>query len=406
MHILIISQHFWPENFRINDLALGLLEKGNKITVLAGMPNYPSGKLFPGYKSFSPSTENYQGIKIIRSPIITRGKASGLRLFFNYLSFVFSAGLSIVFKCKEKYDLILVYETSPITQCLPAILFKKIKRIPLILYVQDLWPESLVATDAIHSKTILNFTGKMVRFIYRHCDQILVQSKGFIDSIVAMQVDRKKIHYLPNSAENLYRPIDVSLDASERAQMPKGFCVMFAGNIGAAQDFPAILTAAEKLKKYDNIHFVILGDGRKFSWAKEQINQRELTSTVHLLGRHPMEEMPIYFALVDVLLVTLKNEPIFALTIPAKIQSYLACGKPIIAALNGVGADVVKESGAGFAVSAGNATSLAETILKMFNMSESERSEMGQKGKTYFDANFKRDMLVDKLNTWLEEWKH
>lgn len=406
MNILIVTQYFWPEDFRINDLALGLKDKGHQITVLTGQPNYPGGSFFSGYGFFRKWREHYEGIEVVRVPLIPRGKGGGLRLALNYLSFVFFASLLSPFRCRGKYDVIFVYEPSPVTVGLPALLLKKLKRAPVAFWVQDLWPESLSATGAVKSAWILKLVERLVKFIYRGCDLILVQSKAFYDPIQKLGVEMARIEYFPNSAEALYKPVTLTNDAPERAAMPDGFRVMFAGNIGVAQDFETILAAAEKLKAYPDIHWVVLGDGRMAPWVKEQITQRGLSDTVHLLGRHPVEAMPRYFALADAMLVTLKREPIFALTIPAKVQSYLACGKPIVAALDGEGASVVTEARAGLTAPAESPDALAAAILEMYRMSESDRQAMGERGLQYFETHFERNMLLARLDDWFNRMKN
>lgn len=403
MRILIVSQYFWPENFRINDLAIGLREKGHDITVLTGIPNYPDGRFFPGYGVFKKRAEGYHGIRVVRVPLIPRGKGGAIRLSMNYLSFALCASILAPFLCRGKFDLIFVYEPSPITVGLPALLLKKIKSAPVIFWVQDLWPESLSATSAIGSKKALEIVEKLVRFIYSGCDLILVQSRAFSPSIEKQGVDPCRIAYFPNSAEELYKPVKVEQDAPERKNIPAGFCVMFAGNIGAAQDFETILSAAEQLKEYDDIHWVIVGDGRMRPWVKAHIEERGLTETFHLLGRHPVELMPRFFSIADVLLVTLKREYIFSLTIPSKVQSYLACAKPIIAALDGEGARIVAEAGAGIACTSENPKALAEAVLTMYSMSEKERKAMGLRSRSYFEQHFERNMLLGRLDYWLKD---
>jgi len=212
-----------------------------------------------------------------------------------------------------------------------------------------------------------------------------------------------RIRYYPNSAEELYRPVAIEAQARERRLLPEGFRVMFAGNIGAAQDFETILAAAEKLKNEHAIQWVVLGDGRMQSWVEQEITRRDLRRTVHLLGRHPVESMPRFFALADVMLVTLKNEPIFALTIPAKLQSYLACGRPVVAALDGEGANVIRESGAGVAVRAGDAAGLAQAVLGLYRAPPTERAAMGERGRRYFEQQFERDLLLRRLEEWIRE---
>ncbi|MCJ7538115.1 MAG: glycosyltransferase family 4 protein [Desulfobacterales bacterium] len=403
MNILIVTQYFWPENFRINDLALGLKDRGHKIEVLTGIPNYPGGTLFHGYRFFNRIRDNFNGINIARVPLIPRGIGSRPRLALNFISFAVSANILGPILCKRGFDIIIAYEPSPITVGLPTLVLKLIKSAPVMFWMQDLWPESLSATGAVRSKRILKMVELMVRFIYRGCDRILIQSKAFLDPIKRLGGDPKRVLYFPNTAEKLYKPVTVEKNASERALLPIGFLVTFAGNIGAAQDFDTILTAAEYFKNHKDIKLVILGDGRMFQWVQDQVQMRDLQNTVHLLGRHPAEAMPRYFALSDALLVTLRKDPIFALTIPSYVQSYLACAKPIIAGLEGEGAKIIEESGAGITCSAENPKALSDAILKMYNMSKEDREVMGQKGRSYFEINFEREMLLDRLDGWMKE---
>jgi len=403
MKVLLITQYFWPESFRINDLAVGLKEKGHQVTVLTGVPNYPDGRFFDGYGLFKKRVEDYHGVKVLRVPLLPRGKSKGWQLALNYFSFAFLASLLAPLYCRRKLDVIFVFEVSPITVGIPAIVMKKLKGIPILFWVLDLWPESLSSAGTVKSVRILRWVGKLVRFIYRPCDRILVSSQGFIPSIVAMGGEPGQIGYFPNWAEALYKPVQLNSKVDRHNGLPKGFRVMFAGNIGAAQDFGTILAAAENLKAYPDIHWIIVGDGRMFDWVKEQVGIRGLTANVHLLGRYPQETMPRFFALADVMLVSLKSDPIFALTVPGKIQSYLACGKPIIAALNGEGARLVEESDSGLSCPAEDADALAKAVLTMYHMPEAEREEMGKRGREYCESNFERNMLIARLEGWMQE---
>lgn len=403
MKVLIVSQYFWPENFRINDLAAGLVERGHAVTVLTGIPNYPAGKFFSGYSWLKKTEEEYQGVRIRRVPLLPRGNGSGMRLACNYLSFAFSACLLAPFRCRGKFDLIFVYEPSPITVGLPAILLKRLKSLPILFWVQDLWPESLAAAGAVRSPRILSLIARLTRFIYQGCDRILVTSRAYLPSIENRGVDPGKLFFFPQSVEELYRPVTVQAGAAGDLLMPKGFRVLFAGNIGAAQSFATILAAAEKLMACPDIQWIIIGDGRMRAWVEEEIQRRGLTGTVHLLGRHPLESMPVFFALADVLLVTLKKEPLFALTIPGKVQSYLACGKPIVAALDGEGSNLVRDAQAGLTCPAEDADALADIVLAMYQMPQSQREEMGRCGRRYYQANFARDLLISQLEGWMLE---
>ncbi len=237
----------------------------------------------------------------------------------------------------------------------------------------------------------------MVRFIYRRSDRILIQSRAFRDQVLRLGGEERKIVYLPNSAEGFYRPIELEADAAERGMMPRGFRVVFAGNIGAAQSFETIIEAATILRDQPQIQWIIVGDGRMREWAVREVELRKLTRTVHFLGRFPAESMPRFFALADVLLVTLRRDPVFALTVPSKLQSYLACGRPIVAALDGEGARVLEESRAGLACPAGDAQALAAAVAALYAMPESERADMGAFGRAYFEAEFERGALLRRL---------
>lgn len=406
LRVLVLSQYFWPENFRINDLALGLEEQGHTLTVLTGIPNYPEGRFFSGYGFFTHRREQWHGINIVRAPLIPRGGGGSLRLALNYLSFACCGALLAPVLCRGQYDLIFVYEPSPITVGIPALVMKFLRRIPIIFWVQDLWPESLSATGTVKSHMVLGLVDRLVRLIYAGCDLVLVQSRAFFDVIQSQGVPPERIRYFPNGAEEFYRPIHPDSATAEARELPTGFRVVFAGNLGAAQDLSTILTAAEILKQHTDIHWIIIGDGRVRNWVADQIKVRGLERSVTLLGRKPAESMPHYFALADALLVTLKKMPVFALTIPSKLQSYLACGRPVVAALEGEGARVVKESGAGFVSQPEDPKGLAAAVLAMYDASAEQRAVMANNGRRYFEEHFERSVLIQHLAQWMREVAH
>lgn len=401
LRLLVISQYFWPESFIINDLVQGLGDRGFAITVLTSIPNYPEGRFFPGYGLWAKRQEDFHTARVIRVPQIPRGQGTPLRLAANFLSFALFASLLGPLLCREPYDLILVFEPSPITVGLPALVMKKLTKAPIAFWVQDLWPESLSATGAVRSLWILKQVSRLVRLIYHHCDLILAQSTPFCKSIEEFGVATARLRYLPNYAEDLYRPMQLPPDAPERALLPPGFKVMFAGNLGQAQDFPTILAAAASLRDHPDIHWLILGDGRQRDWLEAEIVARGLQATVHLLGRHPKESMPRFFSLADALLVTLKKDPIFAMTVPSKVQSYLACAKPILAALDGEGSRIITEAAAGLAVPSEDPEALAKAVLALHALDNGARQAMGDNGRTCFEQNFDRTMLLDRLTAWL-----
>ena len=405
MHILVVSQYFWPENFRINDLVRSLTERGYQVTVLTGIPNYPEGRFFDGYGLLRNVRQSYFGAKVVRVPLVPRGKGSGILLFLNYVSFAFFASLFSLLAIRNQFDFIFVCQLSPVTVGLPAIFLKKLLKIPIVFWVLDLWPESLSAAGVFKGKKILKYIDKLVLYIYRNCDKIVVSSKGFIQSIESKGISSKKLDYFPNWYEPDYSVKQhCSLENQyDMRTLPKGFRVMFAGNIGVAQDFGNILTAAELTKKYLDIHWIILGDGRMRDWVKKEILSRGLSNCFHMLGRFPSEAMPYFFAEADAMLVTLKNDPIFSLTAPGKIQSYMACAKPIIAAVDGEGNRLITDSGSGLASPSGDPEALAESVIAIYHMTEEQKIKIGEAGRRYCEKYFNRECLMDKLDGWIKE---
>lgn len=399
MKLLVVSQYFWPENFRINDLVADMVKRGHEVTVLTGQPNYPSGQFFPGYGWARPRTESYQGARVIRVPLVPRGGAGAIRLALNYLSFAVFGALGTWLRLRGKFDAIFVFEVSPITVGIPAIVASRRFNVPILFWVLDLWPESLTAAGGVRSPRILRAVDRLVKWTYRNCSRVLVQSRAFVPEIARHGVPDSRILYFPSWGESLFQPVQQA-DSTLLPPLPQGFKVLFAGNIGEAQDLPAVLEAAALLRDRTDIHWLIVGDGRMAAWAKDEVQRRGLLQ-VHFLGRHPLESMPNFYAAADALLLPLKREPIFALTIPGKLQSYLACARPILAMLDGEGARIVEESGAGLACPAGDAEGLASQVQKLAAMPTSDRMEMGRNGRNYYEANFDRTRLFNQLETWL-----
>ena len=395
MRILVVSQYFWPESFSINNLARSLVEKGYTVEVLTGKPNYPEGEIFPGYSSWGCNLEGWQDIKVYRVPIVTRGSKSVTRLALNYLSFVVSGLLFAPWMLrKKKYDIIFVYAPSPIFQAIPASFLGWLKRCPVALWVQDLWPESAQATGHIGSPWMLKLLEILVRFVYRHTDLLLVPSKAF-QSPVAALAPGKSIVYYPNSIEPAFYNLPV-VPLPDIPGLAGEFSVLFAGNVGIGQAVEVIVGAAEILRDYPDIHFVVLGKGSRWDWMCEQAQVRGLTN-LHLAGRYPVEMMPGLMRKASVLLVTLANQKIFSATVPNKVQAYMATGRLILACLNGEGARLVGEANAGLAVPAEDTTALAEAILRLYRMSVEEREKIGQNGRAYYKEHFDHDRLVEQL---------
>lgn len=408
MRVLLVSQYFWPENFGINALARALRMRGVELTVLTGKPNYPDGAIFAGHSAWGCRREDWQGVEVVRVPLFPRGRRSALRLALNYLSFV-AAGLIFApwLLRGRRFDAVFVYAPSPLLQALPAVLLARLKRAPLALWVQDLWPESLAATGFVRNRRALALVGSVVRFIYRHTDRILVPSEGFRAPIAALADDAAKIRYYPNAwvAES-GSPADVAPGTplgTLVAKIADGFSVVFAGNLGTAQALDTIVDAAERLQREGSpVRFFLIGSGSLSGWLAAEVERRGLTN-VELPGRLPPAAMPALYAAAAALLVSLRDEPIFAQTIPSKVQGYLAAGRPLIAALNGEGARVVGEAGAGLACPAGDAAALAAAVARLAALDADARREMGENARLYAVERFSLDRLADDLAAQLAE---
>lgn len=405
MRILILSQYFWPESFRINEVARDLLQAGHQVEVLTAMPNYPEGVFYPGYSNPKPMQEEWNDIRVHRLPIIARGKRNKYKLALNYLSFIFSGLLIGPFLLRRrKFDVVFVYAPSPIFQVIPASFIGWLKKAPVVLWVQDLWPQSVSATGHIKSKLALKLLEKAVSFAYQHTDFILAQSEAFIPQIKRLCPPSTPVKYLPNSVDDSFLSPAPKHQVSIKA-LETGFNVMFAGNIGSAQAIETIIDAAEKLKLNAQIKFVILGRGSKLDWLKTQISSRHLNNIL-LAGHHPVEAMPHLLRQASVLLVTLAKQPIFELTIPSKIQAYLASGKPVIACLDGEGARIVKEAKAGLTAPAENSRLLAEAILHLCHSNHNDLEQMGLNGQNYFKMHFQHHLVMNSLLRYLVEAIH
>lgn len=400
MRILIVTQYFWPENFRINDLVAELKSRGHQLTILTGKPNYPSGDLFPEYAASPERFQEYQGCRVVRVPIICRGSTK-LSLIFNYLSYPFAASTLGLWKLrKEEFDIIFICQLSPIFLALPGIFYKWVYKKPVVMWVLDLWPDSLGSVGVVKSPKLLAAVGKLVRFIYNRCDLVLGQSKAFLSGIAQYCDDQGKIKYFPSWSEGVFAVSAEAMSATELVQ-DTWFKLVFAGNIGEAQDFPAILSAMQLIKRQAiQARLYVLGDGRAFEQVKQSIVDLALEDYVVLLGRHPLEAMPAYYANADALLVTLKESKAFAMTIPGKVQSYMEAAKPLLTMLSGEGSRVVNEAACGLTANSGDYRQLAENIRALSLLPQAELDTLGENAKAYAQHEFDRDRLISQLEQW------
>jgi glycosyltransferase involved in cell wall biosynthesis len=405
MKVLIVSQYYWPETFGINALSRSMQGRGIEVTVLTGKPNYPEGKVFKGYSAWGAGNEWHEGIEILRLPLFPRGHRSSLRLMLNYLSFIAAGTLIGPWLMRgRQFDTVLVYAPSPLLQALPAIWLARLKQAPLAVWVQDLWPESLSATGFVNNRAALDVVARVVRFIYRHTDRILVPSEAFRVPVEKLTHDSKKIHYYPNAWTEEPVPDVAGPDIEALASdISAGFSVVFAGNLGTAQSLETVIDAAEILQKNRaDIRIFLIGSGSLSKWLVDQVQVKGLRNVV-LPGRFPPAAMPRFYAAASALLVSLRDEPIFAYTIPSKLQGYLAAGKPVIASLNGEGARVVSQAGAGIACAAGDAEALADAVQTVAHLSAKARAQMGDNARRHAVAHFSLERLTSELVQHLEE---
>jgi glycosyltransferase involved in cell wall biosynthesis len=387
MKILLWSQYFWPEHFHINEVALSLKEAGEDLTLLTGKPNYPGGTIFPGYKAVGVQREVHQGMEVVRVPLWPRRLGRARDLAMNYLSFIASGCLWGPWALRNKrFDVVFVYAPSPLLQALPALFFAWIRNIPLVLWVQDLWPEALVSTGFVRNRFLLNVTERAVRFIYRHADLLLISSEGFRASVLQRGGSPEKIVYHPNSSRAT--PTTTGTTRSSIVEeIGQQFSIVYAGNMGTVQSLETVIAAARLLQHRPDIRFYLIGDGSQAKSLTEQISRFGLDN-IRMHGWMAGDEIHAVYAAASVLLVPLKDDALIRHTVPNKLQVYMAAAKPIIVCGNGEVARTLVQSEAGLACAAGDAKALADTVERMQSMTSDQRSRFGANGISYFQQHF------------------
>lgn len=395
--ILVISQYFYPENFRINDICSEWIKIGYEVKVITGIPNYPFGRFFEGYGLFKRRSETINGVSITRLPITPRGTNS-LSLVLNYLSFVVSGFFWSIFT-NEEADLVFIFEVSPMTQALPGVWYSKKRKIPCHIYVQDLWPENVQMIAGINNRFIINSIGKMVDYIYRNTEKIFTTSRGFVNSIHKRGVPLDKIEYLPQYAEDFYVPVEKK--SIPEIQLDDSFKITFTGNIGYAQGLSILPKVANFLLKNSSLdfRFIIVGDGRYKTELIKSISSMNLDHVFQFIDSQPPQRINEFLAVSDCAFLSLSEQPLFSITIPAKLQTYMACAMPIIATASGEIMSIICESGAGLCSEPNNVEELAMNILKLSELSESNRREMSIKSRLYYDENFSKEVFLGRLES-------
>lgn len=394
MNILFISQYFYPENFKGNDLIFGLIKQGHKVLVITGKPNYPKGDFYDGYGYFNKSREEINGVAVIRLPIIPRKKGK-IWLGLNYISFYVSAIVFFLFgKLSFKFDVILTQQLSPVTSSFPGLWYKNKFKKPLITWVLDLWPDSLTANSNIKKGIIINYLEKKVKHLYLNSDTLLVSSKAFEKAIKAKIGENTPIVQFPNWAEEIFTKDKVH--AKEFQNLPEGFNIVFAGNFGEAQDFESILMCINELKEVKGINWNFVGNGRYKEALLKMISEYQLTN-VYIYPMHSVNYMPSLFAKADAMLLSLRGGSLISETVPAKLQTYMSSGKIILAMIDGETKEIIENAKCGLVCDAGDYKSLAKNVLQIIDKTEEERIQMCQNSFDYYNINFSRKILFEKF---------
>lgn len=398
--ILVFTNHYFPENFKINELTQKLSEN-YIVHVVTGLPNYPDGKIYQEYGFFSKSFEKISNnLSVIRLPLIPRGSGSKFMIILNYLTFFISSFFYTTFLLfKKKYDLVFVHHTTPIFICFPAIIYKKIKKCRLILWDLDMWPDTLVAMDIIKSNLIISYVELIVKFIYKSCDHILLGSKHFFEN-AEKRISKNKISYFPNWAEeNIVRNQIINL---KNYQFPEnGLNIMYAGNIGEAQDFDSLINCIYKLRN-KNINWLFVGDGRKRKSLIKKLSKKKLTKKVFFYGNQSLKNIPFFYSKADVMYLSLKDKHVFKNTVPAKLQSYMAAKKPIIAMISGEANKIIKTANAGWVADSGNYNELSKLILEIIEIDKNELIKIGLNSFNYYKKHFSWENRVYQIQKLIQ----
>ena len=400
-NILVVSQHFYPEKFRINDICKEWTKKGHAVTVITGIPNYPKGSFYPGYSRKERKIETWNGVNIVRLNIFSRGK-SRIKLFINYLSFVFS-GFFWSKRTKILADIVFIFETSPIIQALPGIWYSKRKKIPAFLYVTDLWPETLTAMTGIKNKFLLKPLNLIINYIYKNSSRIFTSSKSFINSISKRNVPKKKIEYWPQYAEDLYYEKTKLKEFDFLLEIKNSFKIVFAGNVGYAQGLSIIISVlGELIEKGYSVNFIIVGQGSYLSKLKDIILQNNFSKYFTFIKPQPARMIPNIFSYCDASLISLKKNDVFSMTIPSKLQSCMASGIPIIVSADGEIQKIIYESKSGVYSDSEDSKMLTKNIIKLIKMTKNERNLMGKNGIIYSKKNFNKNLILNRMDKLME----
>lgn len=391
MKILVICQHYWPEPFVLDDVCEELVKRGHTVHVVTGVPNYPMGHIYEDYKNGKNRTQERGGVRITRTFTIGRRQNVFFR-FLNYFSYAISS-TRYIHRLKEEYDVVYTNQLSPIIMVNAAMAYAKKWNKKVVLYCMDLWPASLAAGGISQRSLIYKIFSKVSGWLYRKADRILVTSRMFQEYFEKkFNIGADVVEYLPQYADNRF-------DALPEYEKGETIDLMFAGNIGAVQSIPTILHAAKLLENNQQLRWHIVGDGSELENSKKLAEELQLQNVI-FYGRKPMEEMPLYYAKADAMLLTLTADPFISMTLPGKAQTYMAAGKPILAAGNGEIHHVLNDANCGFCGPAENAEGLANAVCQF--LEHPNRAELGKNARLYYEQHFTRNMFMDSLEQELK----
>lgn len=393
MKILVVCQHYWPENFRVTEICEALASRGHDVTALVGLPNYPSGVIPEEYKRFGNRRQERNGVHIRRCMEIGR-KPGKLGLAVNYTSYMLSACHKVLWM-KKDYDAIYAFSTSPVLMSLPAALMRAIGGKNLIIYIMDIWPACLAAMNVSEQSLLYRFMRRVSRWIYKRADRLIYSSKrfqGYLAQVHGIAVSDDS--YMPQFADGAF---EAELPAHTPAE---GTQLVFAGNIGRMQSVDTLLRAAALLMD-EPIRWHIVGGGASLEECKALADTLHLADAVVFYGQRPLEEMPSFYALADAMLVSLRDDPLVADTLPGKVQTYMAAGKPILGAIGGEAAYVISQANCGMVSAPDNPAAFADTVRAF--LACGDQKALGQNGKRYYQENFTKKQHIDRLEKMLTD---
>ncbi len=390
--LLVICQHYWPEDFRINDIVAGFVDSGVEVEVLCGIPNYPFGSYFDGYGIFKNRKQIKEGVKIYRTIEVPRGKSS-LGILVNYISYPFFASFSMLGLLSRRYDSVLSYETSPVLMIFPAILFSKLKKLPLYSYVLDLWPENLYSVLPIKNAFLRSVAKNVSNWHYRHGGKLMALSQGMKDRLFEV-TGKTDIAIFPQYCEDIY-----ALNSKPKAEKDKTFKIMFAGNFSPAQGLEILVEVAKLCVRdaVENVKFLMYGDGMSYQDIRSSVESQELDKYFSFYGRVSQSEIIEASNNADAMFISLVDTALLDLTVPAKLSSCMAMCRPVLCSLSGAGEEAVLQADCGFCSKPGNVNMLYHNLLKLISCDHKELIRMSQNAKNFYQKNLSRETVLPRL---------